>query len=69
MNPVATSGVTVAGGNGRYNNNQVNPMAFYVDDNDNMFITDFANDRIIEWPAGASSGTAVAGACGRWYSC
>jgi len=62
----ATSGSTVAGGNGSGNNlNQLNaPMGIYVDGNGNIYIDDAGNNRIQLWASGATSGTTVAGGNG-----
>ncbi|CAF4722333.1 unnamed protein product [Rotaria sp. Silwood1] len=57
------SAVTVAGGNS--NGNDLNqlwlPSSVFVDDNENIFVADSANDRIVEWKAGAKEGRIVAG--------
>jgi sugar lactone lactonase YvrE len=62
--PGATSGITVAGITGYYGNglNQLwNPTALMVDNNQNMYIVDSDNNRILQWTIGASSGMIIAG--------
>jgi hypothetical protein len=62
--PGATSGITVAGITGYYGNglNQLwNPTALMVDNNQNMYIVDYSNSRILQWTIGASSGMIIAG--------
>lgn len=59
-----TTGTTVAGITGNSGNaaNQLNqPWNLFVDTNYNMYIADSQNHRIQFWPAGATSGTTVAG--------
>ena len=62
--PGATSGNTVAGITSYYGTD-VNqlwfPKTLMVDNNQNMFIVDRYNERIIQWPVGASSGVIIAG--------
>jgi sugar lactone lactonase YvrE len=62
----ATGGITVAGGNGPgFGANQLyNPAGICMDSSGNLYIADFGNDRIQEFPAGStslSSGLTVAG--------
>ncbi|CAF1984422.1 unnamed protein product [Rotaria magnacalcarata] len=56
-------GVTVAGGYGRggANNQLWGSHGLYVDENKNVYIADFANNRIIEWKHGSKIGQVVAG--------
>jgi sugar lactone lactonase YvrE len=53
----------VAGGNGRGNrlNQLCNPCGVYVDDDQTIYVADTANNRIVEWKNGATSGQVVAG--------
>ena len=62
----ASSGITVAGGNGSgANNNQLNfPSSVYVDAAGNMYISDVNNHRVQLWLNGAASGSTVAGGNG-----
>ncbi|CAF1612187.1 unnamed protein product [Didymodactylos carnosus] len=57
------TGTTVAGLNGSGSNlNQLNfPNGIYVDVNYNVFVTDFYNNRVMKWVAGATEGVVVAG--------
>ncbi|CAF3589852.1 unnamed protein product [Rotaria sp. Silwood1] len=57
------NGVTVAGGHGRGDDtNQLNrPWGLFVDDDGTMFITDWYNERIIQWKVGDKNGQVVAG--------
>ena len=62
------NGVTVAGRN--RNGNAVNQLSFPYgldidDDNQNIVIADWRNDRIVQWKIGASHGKVIAGARGR----
>ncbi|CAF1246558.1 unnamed protein product [Adineta ricciae] len=60
----ATRGTTVAGITSYYGNsfNQLwYPTSIIVDNNQNMFITDSENNRVLRWSAEASSGMIVAG--------
>ncbi|MFP5042687.1 hypothetical protein [Parasediminibacterium sp. JCM 36343] len=68
----AAVGVTVAGGNGQGNAlNQLDlfSLAFgkgkgggvAVDDNKNVYVGDYNNNRVMKWPKGATAGTLVAG--------
>jgi sugar lactone lactonase YvrE len=62
--PGATSGITVAGITGYYGNglNQLwYPNTLMVDNNQNMYIVDSDNNRILQWKIGASSGMIIAG--------
>ncbi len=61
--PGATSGVTVAGGNGTgAAANQFNrPVSVFVDQQGNVYVADQMNNRVEKWAPGASSGTIVAG--------
>ena len=64
--PGATTGVTVAGGNGAGPAaNQLNePSGCYVDNAGNIYIADTQNDRIQKWAPGATAGITVAGGNG-----
>ena len=57
--PGATTGVTVAGGNGAGSamNQLYNPHGFFVDDAGNIYVTDAGNFRILKFPAGSTSAT------------
>ncbi|CAF1076272.1 unnamed protein product [Rotaria sordida] len=57
------NGITVAGGNGQGNgtNQLYNPWGLYVDDDQTIYVADCANNRIVEWKCGATSGQVVAG--------
>ncbi len=62
--PGATSGITVAGITGYYGSglNQLwYPITLMVDNNQNMYIVDQGNSRILQWTIGASSGMIIAG--------
>lgn len=56
-------GITVAGGNKKGNglNQLFYPWSLTVDDDQNIYVADCVNDRIMEWKAGATSGRIVAG--------
>ncbi len=62
----ATTGITVAGGNGVGSNaNQFNGCAgIYVDNSGNIYVADENNNRIQKWAPGATSGITVAGGKG-----
>ena len=62
----ATSGITVAGGNGLGDaNNQLNnPYGVYVDDSGNVYVADTKNHRVQKWEPDASEGTTIAGGNG-----
>ena len=57
------SGITVAGGNGQGQgaNQLFLPVGIYIDVHGNLYVADLDNNRIQEWPPGATSGTTVAG--------
>lgn len=61
--PGATSGVTVAGGNGTgAAANQFNrPVSVFVDQQGDLYVADQSNNRVEKWAPGATSGTIVAG--------
>ncbi|CAF0723832.1 unnamed protein product [Adineta steineri] len=62
--PGATSGLTVAGITSYYGTRLDQlwyPSAIVVDSNQNMFIVDTSNSRILKWKVGASSGVNIAG--------
>jgi DNA-binding beta-propeller fold protein YncE len=54
--------MTIAGGNGKGSGlNQLNgPWGIYVDDDQTVYITDYCNNRIVEWKSDAISGQVVA---------
>ncbi|CAF4517957.1 unnamed protein product, partial [Rotaria magnacalcarata] len=57
-------GVTIAGGNGVGGaTNQLNyPYGLFVDDNQTVVITDWGNNRIVQWKNGdTTNGQVVAG--------
>ncbi|CAF1395439.1 unnamed protein product [Rotaria sp. Silwood1] len=62
----AQNGITVAGGNGSSSGtNQLYwPYGLYVDDDQTIYVADYANDRIVEWKSGATNGKVVAGGNG-----
>ena len=63
------TGVTVAGVTGVASGgaNQLSqPWNLFVDGSKNLYIADSANHRIQFWPAGASSGTTIAGTTGSY---
>ena len=57
------NGITIAGGNGQGNgiNQLSNPLGLYVDDDQNVYVADQSNHRIVKWKSGATSGQVVAG--------
>ena len=57
------NGITIAGGNGQGNeiNQLSNPLGLYVDDDENVYVADQSNHRIVKWNSGATSGQVVAG--------
>ena len=58
--PGATSGVTVAGGNGPGKaTNQCYPLAVFADAAGNVYVNDGGNDRIQKWAPGATSGVTL----------
>ncbi|CAF2138582.1 unnamed protein product [Rotaria magnacalcarata] len=61
------NGIIVAGGNGSGDaENQLEyPYDVYVDDDQTLYISDYGNNRIMEWKAGSKSGQVVAGGHGR----
>ncbi|CAF1539190.1 unnamed protein product, partial [Rotaria sordida] len=60
------NGLTVAGGNGLGSgiNQLYNPWGLYVDDDQTIYVTDYNNQRIVEWKCGATTGQVVAGGNG-----
>jgi sugar lactone lactonase YvrE len=60
-------GTTVAGGNGGGTRlNQLNgPYGLYIDDDQTIYVVDYANHRVVEWKSGATSGQVVAGGKGQ----
>ena len=67
--PGATSGVTVAGGNGAGGAaNQFNrPVSVFVDRQGNVYVADQTNNRVEKWAPGANAGVTVAGMSGDLY--
>ncbi|CAF4172745.1 unnamed protein product, partial [Rotaria sordida] len=63
----AQNGVTVAGANDWDNglNELFFPYGLYVDDDQTIYVADWANNRVMGWKAGATSGQVVAGGNGR----
>ncbi len=63
--PGSTSGITVAGGNGRGSGaNQLYPDGLFVDSIGNIYVVDVDNARIQKWAPGATGGITVAGGNG-----
>jgi len=64
--PGATSGITVAGGNGNgpAPNQLDNPEDVFVDPSGNVYVADLTNHRVQKWAPGATSGITVAGGNG-----
>ncbi|CAM4940202.1 unnamed protein product [Rotaria socialis] len=62
----SSSGVTVAGGNGKGNatNKLIGPSSFCVEDDQTVIITDTYNHRIVQWKKGDTDGKVVAGGNG-----
>jgi len=60
------NGITVAGVNGYGNglNQLCSPWSVYVDEDQTIYVADYANHRIVEWKTGATSGQVVAGGNG-----
>jgi sugar lactone lactonase YvrE len=56
------NGITIAGGNRQGNGlNQLScPFGFYVDDDQTIYIADYANDRIVAWKCDSKNGQVVA---------
>ena len=63
----ARNAVTVAGlnGSGPGLNQISNARGVYVDDDQNVYVADFSNDRIVKWKSGARTGEVVAGGNGK----
>lgn len=61
------NGITVAGGNGQGNGiNQLNgPYGACIDDDENIYVADCTNHRIVQWNKDATIGKVVAGGQGR----
>ncbi|CAM4988330.1 unnamed protein product [Rotaria socialis] len=59
-------GVTVAGGNGYGSATKqlTYPCGLFVDNEKTIFVSDFANHRIVQWKKGDKNGQIVAG--GQW---
>lgn len=68
--PGASSGTTVAGGNGRGDGaNQLRvPYGLWVDESNNVYVAETFNHRVQKWAPGATSGVTVAGGNGRGAS-
>ncbi|CAF1462101.1 unnamed protein product, partial [Rotaria sp. Silwood1] len=62
----AQNGITVAGGNGKGSetNQLCYPCGLYVDDDQTIYVADYANHRIVKWKSGATNGKVVAGGNG-----
>ena len=60
------NGTTIAGGNGAGTGlNQINsPFGIYIDDDQTVYVADYANHRVVEWKNGVTSGKIVAGGNG-----
>jgi hypothetical protein len=71
--PGATSGVTVAGGNGAGSaaNQLDSPTGLAVTDAGNIYVVDTGNLRLQEWAAGATTGRTLEGGvpCENEYYC
>ncbi|CAF1950131.1 unnamed protein product [Rotaria magnacalcarata] len=63
----ASNGVTIAGGHGSGHalNQLYLPLGLHINDDDTIFIADFANDRIVKWKAGDNIGEVIIGSHGR----
>ncbi len=64
--PGATSGITVAGGNGKGTalNQFFSPKGIFVDKLGNVYVSDALMNRVTKWVPGATSGVVVAGGNG-----
>ncbi|CAF3631892.1 unnamed protein product [Rotaria sp. Silwood1] len=56
-------GINIAGGNyqGKKLSQVSNPSGIFIDDNENIYIADHSNHRILEWKCNANNGQIVAG--------
>uniref|UniRef100_UPI00404B34E7 PA14 domain-containing protein n=1 Tax=Fluviicola sp. TaxID=1917219 RepID=UPI00404B34E7 len=67
-NTNSSSGVVVAGGNNGNGNTGLdqlhNPMSLFVDNLENLYISDHSNHRVVRWNKGASTGELIAGGTG-----
>jgi len=65
--PGATAGVIVAGvgGWGSAANQLMSPITIFVDPQDNVYVGDYGNERILEFAPGATNGITVAGGNGQ----
>jgi sugar lactone lactonase YvrE len=67
-NTNGSSGVVVAGGNNGNGNTGLdqllNPMAIFVDNLENIYISDHTNNRVVRWKKDASTGELIAGGTG-----
>ncbi|CAF1541920.1 unnamed protein product, partial [Adineta steineri] len=63
LNKWKQNAITVAGGNEQGQElNQLNgPAGIFIDKNKNIFIADYANDRIVEWKYNSTEGKIIAG--------
>ncbi|CAF5226998.1 unnamed protein product, partial [Rotaria magnacalcarata] len=63
-------GIRVAGGNGEGDGiNQLNyPTCIFVDRQQNVYVSDSMNHRVVKWKKGATEGVVVAGGEGNGYS-
>ncbi|CAF5144884.1 unnamed protein product, partial [Rotaria sp. Silwood1] len=61
------NGITVAGGKG--SGNEIHQLSYssglYIDEDQNVYVADQKNHRVVEWKWGATSGQVVAGGNGR----
>jgi hypothetical protein len=64
--PGATTGITVAGGNGAgaAANKLNSPVSIFVDKQGNIYVSDQNNNRVQKWSLGATTGVTVAGGNG-----
>ena len=60
------NGITVAGGNGPGNaiNQLNNPHSLHIDDDQNIYVAEYPNHRIVQWKNDATHGQVVAGGNG-----
>ncbi|CAF1214702.1 unnamed protein product [Adineta steineri] len=67
FNKFKQNGIICAGGNGLGNqlNQLYHPMGIFIDHDNNIFITDCWNDRIVEWKYHSNKGQIVAGGNGQ----
>jgi sugar lactone lactonase YvrE len=67
-NTNGSSGVVVAGGNNGNGNTALdqlqNPLSVFVDNLENIYVSDHSNHRVVRWKKGASIGELIAGGTG-----